>query len=330
MPATARIALAAVFSAALSTMSLAAPKVVATIKPVHSIAANVMAGVAEPHLLLDAAVSEHTAQLMPSQVEAMQNADLIIVVGENLEAFLHKALENPDIAKKKLFEAGELPGLKVLPVRSGGLWEAHHHEEGEEHHEGEEEHHEGRAEDAHAAHDEHGGNDPHVWMDPVNAKVIAEELAKTLGDLDKENADKYQANAEKFAAELDKLSTDFAAAVKPVRNKRYIVFHDAYQYFETRFGMNPAGSITVNPEVVPGAKRIKEIHDRITQTGAVCVFAEPQFESKYVETVIEGTKAKAAVLDGLGAMEATGPGAYAGMMHKFVTDLTSCLKGSTS
>jgi zinc transport system substrate-binding protein len=331
MPATVRFSLAAVFAAALSTTSLAAPKVVATIKPIHSIAANVMAGVGEPHLLLDAAVSEHTAQLTPSQVEAMQNADLIVVVGENLEAFLHKALENPDIAKKKLFEAGELPGLKVLPVRSGGLWEAHHQEEGEEHHEGEEEHHEGKAEEAHADHDhEHGGNDPHVWMDPENAKVIADELAKTLGDLDKENAAKYRANAAEFAADLDKLSTDFAAAVKPVRNKRYIVFHDAYQYFETRFGMSPAGSITVNAEVMPGAKRIKEIHDRIAQTGAVCVFAEPQFESKYVETVIEGTKAKASVLDGLGAMEATGPEAYAGMMHKFVTELTSCLKGSTS
>src|SRR5262245_54959368 len=135
MPATARLVLATLFAAALSTSSLAAPRVVATIKPIHSIAANVMAGVAEPHLLLDAGVSDHPAQLTPSQVEAMQNADLIVVVGENLEAFLHKALENPEIAQKKLFEAGELPDLKLLPVRNGGLWEPHHHEgeEGEGH-----------------------------------------------------------------------------------------------------------------------------------------------------------------------------------------------------
>jgi zinc transport system substrate-binding protein len=115
--------------------------------------------------------------------------------------------------------------------------------------------------------------------------------------------------------------------VKPVRDKRYIVFHDAYQYFEMHFGMSPAGSITVNPEVTPGAKRIKEIHDRIAQTNAICVFAEPQFESKYVETVIEGTSAKGSVLDGLGAKEPAGARAYAGMMHKFVTSLTQCLKG---
>jgi zinc transport system substrate-binding protein len=326
MSATVRFGLAALFVAALSTTSLSAPRVVATIKPIHSIAANVMAGVAEPHLLLDAAVSEHTAQLTPSQVKAMQDADLIIVVGENLEAFLHKALENPEIAQKKLFEAGELPGLKVLPVRSGGLWEPH--EDEAEHHEGEEEHHEGEKEEADAGHDhEHGGNDPHVWMDPENVKMIANELAKTLGELDRENAAKYQANATKFASDLDALSKELASEVKPVRDKRYIVFHDAYQYFETRFGLSPAGSITVNPEVAPGAKRIKEIHDRIADTKSVCVFAEPQFESKYVEAVIEGTKARAAVLDGLGATEPAGTGAYAGMMHKFVTALTSCLKG---
>jgi zinc transport system substrate-binding protein len=318
MSAAVRLVLTAAFATALSTSSLAAPRVVATIKPIHSIAANVMAGIAEPRLLLDAAVSEHTAQLTPSQVEAMKNADLIVVVGENLEAFLRKALENPDIARKKLFEAVDQPGLKLLPVRSGGLWEPHHHEGEAAGHDGE------TGEDHDHA---HGGADPHIWMDPVNVKVIALALATTLGDLDKENAAKYQANAEKFAADLDKLSADLAEAVKPVRDKRYIVFHDAYQYFEARFGMSPAGSITVNPEVTPGARRIKDIHDRIAQTNAACVFAEPQFESKYVETVIEGTKARASVLDGLGAKEPAGTQAYAGMMHKFVTALTTCLEG---
>jgi zinc transport system substrate-binding protein len=318
MRATARLLLAAAFAAALSTPSLAAPRVVATIKPIHSIAANVMAGVAEPKLLLDAAVSEHTAQLTPSQVEAMHNADLIVVVGETLEAFLHKALENPDIAQKTLFEAIELPGLKLLPLRSGGLWQPHHHGDEEQGQEAE------TAEDHDHA---HGSNDPHIWMDPENAKLIARALAKTLSDLDQENAARYQANAEKFASDVDTLSAEIAKTVKPVRDKHYIVFHDAYQYFETRFGMSPAGSITINPEVTPGARRIMEIHNRIAQTKSVCVFAEPQFESKYVETVIEGTSAKASVLDGLGAKEPPGAQAYAGMMHKFVTALTTCLKG---
>ncbi len=317
MPATARLAVACLFAAVLATPGLAAPRVVATIKPIHSIASNVMAGIAEPELLLDAAVSEHTAQLTPSQVEAMQNADVILVVGDNLEAFLAKALKDPDIAGKKLIEAAELPGIKTLPARSGGLWEPHHHE-------GEEE--EAQADD----HDhDHGGVDPHIWMDPENAKVIASELARTLGELDKANAAKYADNAAAFAARLDALSRDITDAVTPVRGKRYIVFHDAYQYFEDRFAMSPAGSITVNPEVTPGARRIKEIHDRITEANAVCVFAEPQFESKYVETVIEGTRAKASVLDGLGAKDPKGPEAYGAMMHRFVNALVSCL-GATA
>lgn len=312
MLATVRLALACLFATALAGPGITAPRVVATIKPVHSIAANVMAGIAEPELLLDAAVSEHTAQLTPSQVEAMQNADLIVVVGDNLEAFLHKALENPDLAQKKLFEAAELPGIRILPARSGGLWEPHHHE-GEEETAQEEDH-------------DHDGKDPHIWMDPENAKVIARELAKTLSGLDAENAVKYRANAEKFAVSLDALSKEIRTAVDPVHDKSYIVFHDAYQYFEARFGMSPAGSITINPEVTPGARRIKEIHDRIAATHAACVFAEPQFESKYVDTVIEGTNARSAVLDGLGAREPKGPQAYIGMMHGFVTALTSCLK----
>lgn len=316
MPATARFALACLFATAFSTASLAAPKVVATIKPIHSIAANVMAGIAEPELLLDAAVSEHTAQLTPSQVRSMQNADLIVAVGENLEAFLHKALENPEIGQKKVFEAGEAPGVKTLPARDGGLWEPHSHE--------------GESEEAHAeeGHDhDHGGHDPHIWMDPENAKAITTELAKTLSGLDSANAAKYQENAAKFAKGLDALSAEIKTEIAPVQDKRYIVFHDAYQYFEARFGTSPAGSITISAEVTPGAKRLKEIHDRIAETKAVCVFAEPQFEPKYVETVIEGTQAKTAVLDGLGAQEAKGPDAYAGMMRRFVSSLTGCLKG---
>lgn len=310
MPVIARFALACLFATALSGAGLAAPRVVATIKPIHSIAASVMAGVAEPELLLNAAVSEHTAQLTPSQVEAMQNADLIVAVGENLEAFLHKALENPEIGQKKIFEAAEVPGVKALPARDGGLWEPHS---------------DGDAEQGHD-HD-HGGNDPHIWMDPENAKAVALALATTLGDLDSANAAKYQENAAKFAASLDALSAEVTRQIAPVQDKRYIVFHDAYQYFETRFGMNPAGSVTINPEVTPGAKRLKEIRDRITETNAVCVFAEPQFEPKYVETVTEGTTAKTAVLDGLGAQQPEGPGAYAAMMRGFVNALTTCLKG---
>jgi len=314
------VTLAAILTA---TTALAAPRVVASIKPIHAIAASVMQGAGEPELLLDAAVSEHTATLKPSQVEALQNADLILVVGDNLEAFFRKALENPEIAGKRTLKLAETAGVKTLPVREGGVWEPHHHEgDGDDDHDHDA--HAG-AEEGHAH--EHEGPDPHVWMDPENAKAIAAAIAAELSKEDPQNAATYAANAKRFDTEMDALAQDIAAKVAAVKDKRYIVFHDAYQYFENRFGLSPAGSITLNPEAMPGAKRLSEIHHRIADTGSVCVFAEPQFESKYVQTVVEGTSARTGVLDGLGAGVKPGPEAYEDMMQAFVGDLTQCLKG---
>jgi zinc transport system substrate-binding protein len=154
---------------------------------------------------------------------------------------------------------------------------------------------------------------------------MASAMARALSEKDPANAAKYKANVERFSADLDTLSAELAAAVAPLKDKRYIVFHDAYQYFEDRFGLSPAGSIVLNPETAPGAKRLSEIQARIKETGAVCVFAEPQFEPRYVQTVLEGTKAKPGVLDGLGADIPAGPTAYQTLLRKFVGDLSSCL-----
>jgi zinc transport system substrate-binding protein len=297
----------------LTVPALAAPNVVVSIKPVHSIVAAVMQGVGEPELLIEASTSEHTAQLKPSQMESLTRADLIVVVGEGLEAFLHQALENPDVANRKIIELAEVKDIKTLPMRSGGPWEAHAHgDEGEADHD----------------HDhEHGGIDPHIWMDPENAKMTAVAIAGELAAIDSANAEKYRSNAEAFGKEIDALAGELAKTVEPLKGKRYIVFHDAYQYFEARFGLDPAGSISVNPETTPGAKRLGEIRQRIKDTGSVCVFAEPQFESKYVATVADGTGARTGVLDGLGAGLAPGSGAYPALLKQFVKDLSGCLGG---
>ncbi|MBL8906834.1 MAG: zinc ABC transporter substrate-binding protein ZnuA [Rhizobiales bacterium] len=314
-----------------ATSAFAAPRVVASIKPIHSIAASLMQGTGEPELLLDAAVSEHTAQLKPSQVEALQNADLILVVGDNLEAFFRKALENPEIAGKRTLKLAEAPGVRTLPVREGGVWEAHQHGEGDGDHDHDHDHDEDHATGSepagHEHEHEHEGPDPHVWMDPENAKAIAAAIAAELSRQDPANAAVYAANRKAFDERMDKLSKAIETEVAPVRDRRFIVFHDAYQYFENRFGLAAAGSITLNPESTPGAKRLSEIHRRIADTGSVCVFAEPQFEAKYVQTVVEGTAARTAVLDGLGAGIAAGPAAYEEMMKAFTADLTQCLRG---
>ena len=253
MPFSVRLAAGMTLAFMLAaTSAMAAPRVVASIKPLHSIAASVMQGVGEPELLLDAAVSEHTAQLKPSQVEALQNADLILVVGDNLEAFFRKALENPEIAGKRTLKLAEAPGVKTLPVREGGVWEAHHHEEAE----GDGDHdHDAEAGERKHEH-EHEGPDPHVWMDPENAKAIAAAIEAELSQQDPQNAATYAANEKAFDAQMDALSKAIETEIAPVKDKRFIVFHDAYQYFENRFGLAAAGSITLNPEVTPGAKRL--------------------------------------------------------------------------
>ncbi len=296
-------------AAALATIMLAgtaaaAPRVVVSIKPIHGIVAAVMQGVGKPDLLIDAAISEHTAQLKPSQLELLTGADLIVVVGENLEAFLHTALDNPDIASRNVLEVERTRGITLLPVREDKNFEKDN-DEGEG----------------------HGATDPHIWMDPRNAAMIAESVASELGRIDPGNETRYKSNAARFEADLDRLQTEIEARIAPVRSKPFIVFHDAYHYFEKRFGMHAVGSITLNPEAMPGARRLADIQQRIRDTGAACVFAEPQFDIGYVKTVIEGTGARESSLDGLGAAIPAGPGAYEALLDSFVTSLTSCLSG---
>lgn len=181
--------------------------------------------------------------------------------------------------------------------------------------------HEDHAEAAHA----HGEFDAHVWLDPQNAKAMVHEIEETLVKADPKNAEKYKANAEAVTAKLDELIAETSAEMKSVKGKGFIVFHDAYQYFENRFGIQASGSITVSPEVMPGAERITEIRAKVQELGAACVFSEPQFEPKLVETVIEGTQAKSGVIDPLGASIDDGPDLYFTLIRNMAGSLKGCL-----
>ncbi|WP_108879892.1 metal ABC transporter solute-binding protein, Zn/Mn family [Anderseniella sp. Alg231-50] len=180
---------------------------------------------------------------------------------------------------------------------------------------------------AEADHDDHGHGkfNPHVWLDPINAKALVHEIEEVLAEADPDNAGKYKANAETVMAELDALVTEVSADLKPVHDQRFIVFHDAYQYFEKRFDVTAAGSITVSPEVMPGAERITEIRAKVKDLGATCVFAEPQFEPKLVATVTERTQAKSGVIDPLGATLDTGPQLYFQLIRNMSTSIKTCL-----
>ena len=339
-----------------ATTANAEVNVVTSIKPVHSLVAAVMEGVGTPHLIVEGAASPHTYALKPSQAAKLQNADIVFWVGDQLEAFLEKPIEG--IATKAtsvtLFEAH---GLNQIKFREGGAFDSHdHNDHAEDKHDdhGHDDHrhddhakdkHDDHGHDDHAKdkHDEHGHDDhakdkhddhghdefdPHVWLDPVNAKAIVHEIEAALSDADPANAGTYEANAAALMAKIDTLVEEVQVELNPVKDRGFIVFHDAYQHFEMRFGMRAVGSITVSPEVMPGAERIRELQDKVRSLDASCVFSEPQFAPKLVSTVTENTGAGAGVLDPLGASIKDGPGLYFTLIRNMGSALKGCLSGN--
>jgi zinc transport system substrate-binding protein len=284
------------------------PDVVVSIKPIHSLVAAVMDGVAEPKLIVEGAASPHTYSMKPSNASALQNAKVVFWMGHGMEHFLEKPLDTLG-AKATIVALEDAPGVKKLPQREGGPFEAD--DDGDE------------AEAGHA-HDD-GEFDMHSWLDPQNAKAMAAEIENVLAKADPEHAAAYRTNRETLDARIDALDRAIAATLAPVKDRPFVVFHDAYQYFEHRYGVTIAGSITVSPETAPGALRLKEIHDKIETLGATCVFAEPQFEPKLVNVVLEGTKARAGTLDPEAGTLTAGPDLYFQMMNNLADSLSSCL-----
>lgn len=293
--------------------SAAAPKVVASVVPVQSIVAAVMGDTGSPALLLEGSMSEHRSVFSPSQIALLGDADLVFIVGHGLEAKLAQLSGSEAVNGKRFIELSEAPGVETLPIREGGVWDAHDHD--------------------HAEADAHGAEgvlsfDPHVWLDPGNAAAMARAVAEALAAADPGNAAAYKANAAAFTAELDKASAAIAAELAPVKDKPFVVFHDAYQYFERRFGLSGAGSISDVSAQAPSAGRLAEVRDKIIASKAACVFREPQYDGKVVATVIEGTPAREGVLDPLGAGVTPGPGAYLEIVQNLASSLRNCLSGT--
>jgi len=297
----------ALLLALLPGLAQAEPRVAASIPPVHSLVAGVMDGVAAPTLLVPPTASAHSFSLRPSEARSLAQADLVFWIGPAYETFLEKplaALAQSD----KLVRLEDAPGLTLLKARGGGAWDAHHdHDHG-------------------AKPDDHDV-DGHMFLDIDNAKAMVAAIATALTAADAGNAPRYRANAGTLLAALDALDTELRTTLTPVRGTPFIVFHDAYQYFDKRYGLSAVGSITVSPERQPGARRLQALRKKIGQLQAVCVFAEPQFEPTLMQTVVAGTKAKTGVLDYLGAGIPAGPNHYPETMRALARSLTDCLNG---
>ena len=329
--------ISSVLIALLTTISIskAEVKVVASIKPIHSLVSYVMDGVGKPDVIVDGYNSPHGFSLKPSHAKMIENADLIIWVGEDLEALLEKPLNT--IAKKAVnIEIMDLSGIKKLKFREKNIFEGHDdhgHGHKEKKHDDHGHGHKEKKHDDHghkkAKHDDHGHeghahgeHDPHVWLDPMNAKVIIKEIEKQLVKLDPDNSSKYKANSKKAQSELDNLTKNIKRDLKG--NLRFVVFHDAYQYFENRFGIKVLGALTVNPDVLPGAEQLSEIREVIEHEKVNCLFSEPQFNPAIIKSIAKDTKIKTGVLDPLGATLDKGKGMYSALLQSMYASFKGC------
>ena len=317
------------FGFILSTISLlsfmsfanAEAKVIASIKPLHSLVSYVMDGVGTPGILVDGSSSPHTFQLKPSHATMLQEADIIFWIGEDLESFLETPLKS--IAKNSrhitLMESDEIELLKFREKNIFGDHDEHaddhdEHEENEEHG------------DEHDDHDEHGHAhgeyDIHFWLDPEVAKTIVKIVTRELSEIDPANSSAYNSNSAKALKEIDQLINDVKSKIN--RDAKYVVFHDAYQYFEKRFGVEVIGALTVNPEVLPGAKQLAEIREVIEHENVNCLFSEPQFNPSIAETIARDTGVKAAIIDPLGAELDPGKDLYFDLIGDIASSFKSC------
>ena len=308
-------------------------KVVTSIKPIHSLASYLMDGIGKPELIVDGYASPHGFSMKPSHAKMLQNADLIFWVGEDLEGFLEKPLKS--IAKKaEKIELIEIKGLNVLKFRERNIFDEHDHDDHDDHGKKEDDHddhdHDEHAKkEEHDDHDDHDGHeghahgeyDPHIWLDPMNAKVILNEMVEHLIENDPTNEAKYKSNLDKALKEIDKLTIEVMTDLN--NSVSSIVFHDAYQYFEKRFNVNILGAFTVNTDVMPGAEQLAEIREIIEHDKVACVFSEPQFNPDIINAVAKDMKIKTGVLDPLGATLDSGKDLY----FKLIRNMSASFKG---
>jgi len=284
--------------------------VVASIKPIHSLVAAVMGDIGTPHLLLEAPSSAHHFTLKPSQARSLQAADIVFWVGPTMEQPLTKALATlaPQAQTLPLIESAGLVLInfdKVTPAH-----EKHDHEKHDKH-------------DEHAKHDDHLIN-PHIWLDPQNAKIMLGVIAVRLAKADPENASTYAANADSMAARLATLETDITSQLASYSAAKFLVLHDAHVYFERRFGLRNYGAITTEPDVMPTASRVKALRDELREHRFDCIFTEPFLGQKAAALIAEGSKVSIGTLDPIASNLPAGAQLYPDLLMSYAKALQSC------
>ena len=306
--------------------------VVTTIQPINSLVSAVIGNTGKTISLIPAEVSPHEYKLKPSDTKKLQNANIIFFVSDHLESSITKVFEN--LPKNiKIINLMEDAGIKHLAIRDNEAWERHDHHHGHGDHDDHDKHakkHDDHDHDKHAKkHDDHDDHekedDVHIWLSPDNAVKIIKKINKELSLYFPENAETYDKNANQMIKEINQLKVELIKELSGIKYKPYIVFHDAYQYFETSFGLNAAGSVALEGDIASSPKQISIIKDKIVKLKASCVFQEPQFDSKLVKIVVEGTNAQIGTLDPLGVNIKSGENFYLQLLKNMAKSLKDCL-----
>ncbi|WP_033783317.1 zinc ABC transporter substrate-binding protein ZnuA [Pantoea sp. 9140] len=305
-------ALAALSVSALLTLPAQA-NVVASLKPVGFIAAAIADGVTPVEVLLPDGASEHDYALRPSDAKRLKNADLVVWVGPEMEAFMAKSAA--ELPAQKNLAMVNIDGVKPLLISGGEDEDEHAAEKSED-------------QDAEAHHHHHGEFNMHLWLSPEIARKTAVAIHGKLLELMPQDKAKLDANLQQFEVALADTDKRVSAQLAPVRNKGYFVFHDAYTYFEKHYGLSPAGHFTVNPEIQPGAQRLHQIRTQLVEQKAVCVFAEPQFRPAVIDAVSRGTQVRKGTLDPLGTDISLAKDSYVKFLSQLSSQYESCLNGA--
>jgi zinc transport system substrate-binding protein len=304
VPRLFRLFVAFTFSLFAIGSAQAEVRVLTSIKPLQLIAAAVLDGVAVPEVLLPPGASPHNYALRPSDVRKVQSVDLLYWIGPDMEGFLPRVLKGrslPSVAVQ------DLPGMRLRHFAE----DSHSHAEDADEHD----------------HDHRPGTlDAHLWLSPINARVIATRMAADLSAADPANAARYQNNLKAFSERLDALDARLKARLAGIAGKPYFVFHEAFDYFEDAYGLKHAGVFSVAAEVQPGAQHVAAMRARLQQVGKTCVFSEPPLRPRLAETLVAGLPVKLAELDALGGYTPATAQGYEQVLEKLGNDLAGCLE----
>lgn len=286
-----------------TALAVSAPRIIVSIKPLHSLVTQVTGDVATPILLVDGTTSPHEFQMKPSHMSELEQADMVIYLDEHYEKFLHHALESlpKSVESLALIDAAN---IALLPIRGAGTFEQHDHD-----------------------HDHHADDDYHVWLNPVHAQTMVKTIATALAKRYPEHQKSFEKNAAHTIEELQKIDADLATQLKPLSKTPFILFHDATQYFEQRYGLQAAGSITLEPNESASWKRIDSIRKKIARTNTRCIFTEPYFSDKQLRPIVSGAKhpIHRGIIDPEGTALKAGASLYKTLMNDMAKSFATCL-----